>query len=296
MKILVPTDFSQCAEHALNAAIQLAKKWEGEIHLYHSANIPDDWEDLPAGVRYQDTIHKPIALRVRNKLNTLADKIKASGIPCYNHYTGGKFLNNITEITDEINFNLIVMGSQGASSKDEWFLGSNTQKIVRKLHRNVLVIKEEVSEINFKKVLFVTGLDKEDKDAFRYFLQFISKFEVEKVHVMTVNTTSFFSQPYILVKEVLKDFKTIASDFPIETHFYRDYSIDAGIRHFSENYGIDLVAISNHTRRPLKRIFSGSNVEMLVNHSKVPVLAIDYTSVKMPDGVKKDITSEKVYR
>lgn len=282
MKILVPTDFSHFADKALNVAIQLAKKWKGEIHLYHSANIPDDWEDLSATERYQDMVNKPIALKVRNRLAELVDKVNAQNIPCFDHYTGGGFLDNITEITTKINFDLIVMGSQGASGKEEWFLGSNTQKVIRKLHQNVLVVKNEIPKVDFKKVLFVTGLDNEDKEAFRYFLKFISKYEVEEVHIMTVNTSSFFMQPNVLVQKVLKDFKAIASDFPVKTHFYRDYSIDAGIRHFSENYAIELIAIANHSRRPLKRIFRGSNVEMLVNHSSLPILAIDYTAVAEP--------------
>ncbi|MBK7409888.1 MAG: universal stress protein [Saprospirales bacterium] len=38
----------------------------------------------------------------------------------------------------------------------------------------------------------------------------------------------------------------------------------------------DLIGISNHERHPLKRILVGSNVEALINHSKLPVLVIDY--------------------
>jgi len=279
-KILVPTDFSIFAEYALDAAILFAKKLNAEIHLYHSADIPDDWEDLPAEVRYHDGANKQVAIKVRNILEQLQQKVEAEGITCYRHYTGGKFLKNINEIIEKIDFDLIVMGSHGASGKEEWFLGSNTQKVVRKLHQNVIVVKNKMTKIDFSEVLFVTGLEKEDQEAFRRFLDFIAYFNVDKVYVMTVNTSSFFSQPSILVKSVLKKFEAIAEGFNVSTHFYRDYTIDAGIRHFVDDYEIDLVGMSNHVRHPFKRIFQGSNVEMVVNHCEVPVLAIDYVEVK----------------
>ncbi len=287
MKILVPTDFSVFAEYALDAAILFAKKLNAKIHLYHSADIPDDWEDLPAEVRYHDGVNKQIALKVRNTLKQLKQQVEAEGIPCQYHYTGGKFLKNITEIIEKIDFDLIIMGSHGVSGKEEWFIGSNTQKVVRKLHQNVLVVKEKVTTIDFKEVLFVTGLDKADQEAFRRFLDFIAYFNVDKLYVMTVNTTSFFSQPNVLVKSVLKEFEKIAEGHNVSTHFYRDHTIDAGVRHFVDDYEIDLVGMSNHVRHPFKRIFQGSNVEMVVNHCDVPVLAIDYVEVKKNIKEKK---------
>ncbi|MFT7452175.1 MAG: nucleotide-binding universal stress UspA family protein, partial [Patescibacteria group bacterium] len=51
---------------------------------------------------------------------------------------------------------------------------------------------------------------------------------------------------------------------------------DAGIRHLSDELGADLIAISNEKRHPIKRIFSGSNVEALVNHAEIPILSIDF--------------------
>jgi len=276
MKILVPTDFSIFADLAFNAAILFAKKLNAEIHVYHSANVPDDWEDLKAYIRYLDEENKKVTIEVRRKLKQLKWKAEAEGVKCEYHYTGGKFLKNFTEITDKIDFDLIIMGSHGVSGKEEWFLGSNTQKVVRKLHKNVLVLKNELKSLTFTDVLFVTGLDKEDQEAFRKFLSFIEPFDVKKIHVMTVDTARFFTPPPVLVNPILDEFKEIAKGKNVETHFYTDFSIEAGVRHFTEEFGVDLVGMSNHVRHPLKRILTGSNVEMVVNHLNAPVITIDY--------------------
>ena len=276
MNILVPTDFSECAQWALDMACAMSQLYDGKIHIYHSADLPDDWELLPPEVKYRDELNKSVALGIKQKLETLKSQCEEAGIPTEIHYTGGEFVENIVEVLEKVDIDLIIMGSYGASGKKEWFIGSNTQKIIRSIHKKVLVIKNPVEHIKFKSLLFATSLHTDQKEAFRHLLNFLEPLGIEKVHVMSVDTSSFFTQPAFLMKEALQDFKKIASDYSCETHFYSDYSVESGIRHFADEFEIDLVAISNHQRHPLKRILFGSTVEMLINHSEIPVLTIDY--------------------
>ncbi len=277
MKILVPIDFSVFSDFAVSAAADIIKEVvNGEVHLYHCSSIPDDWEDLSAEEKFHDTFHKTIAIKARDKMEVIKKNLEAQGIKCFYHYTGGKFLENIEEVIEQIEFDLIVMGSHGASGREEWRIGSNAQKVIRKLHKNVLVVKNEIKDFRFSKALFVTGLNVEDQEAFRQFLIFISNFENDEIHVLSIDTPSFFSQPKIVIDEAFKLFDEIAADYKIKTHFYPSRSVDLGVKAFTKENEIDLIAISNHKRHPLKRLISGSNVEMIVNHSELPVLSIDY--------------------
>jgi CMP-N-acetylneuraminic acid synthetase len=130
--------------------------------------------------------------------------------------------------------------------------------------------------MDFTEVLFATDLKSEDKNALRQFLSFLKPFKPEKIHILAINTMGYFSQPTLIMKELLKEFREIVQDIPCETHFYKDVSVRRGIQQFSKDQRISLIGISNHERHPIKRIFQGSNVEMLINHSYIPVLAIDY--------------------
>ena len=188
----------------------------------------------------------------------------------------GSFLQDILEVVEASDYGMIVMGSHGTSGKQEWFIGSNTQKVVRKVSCNTLVVKYPLEEINFKRVMFASNLFVEEQEALREFLKFLSFFEVEELHVLTVDTLGFLHQPKIVIMEALAEFKEIAKEHDVKTHFYNDYSVEAGIRHFADELSIDLVGISNRKKHPLKRLFQGSNVEMLVNHMKHPVFCIDY--------------------
>lgn len=275
MNILLPTDFSKCASYAYDIACQVAEKTNGHLHIYHSADIPDDWEDLDPESKVKDTKNKHVAIEVRDKLMALKDQSEKINIPCTIHYTGGAFLENIEEIFEKIGIDLVIMGSHGISGRGDWFIGSNTQKVVRKFRKNLLVVKEPSLSFEPQTAVFVTGLNKEDQEAFKSFLSFVDKLEIKNVHILSIDTSSWFTQPAIVMKEALKDFEKIAEGHNCKSHFYKDYSIQSGIRHFIRERNIDLIGISYRDRHPIKRIFLGSNVEMLINHADQPVLCIN---------------------
>ncbi len=273
-KILVPTDFSRFSQYAFDAAIEIAQIHKGEVHLYHSANIPDDWEDLPAETRYKDFFNKKIAIRAGNTLKEWQKRALEKGIPCDYHYTGGAYIQNIEEVLQKVEIDLIIMGSFG-KSKITAGLGSQTIKTIRKFDIPVLVLKTDLSSAQFKKVGFATGLNLEDQQAFHSFLRLIKPFPIQEIHIISIDTGSWFSQPGILMKEALKDFAAIAKEYNVNTHFYRDYSVHAGVTHFVDEFKLDLVAINNHISSPIKRFFQGSNVEAIVMETDIPVLSIN---------------------
>ncbi len=275
MNLLVPTDFSTIADYAFETACQIAKKTNSHIHIYHCASIPEGWEDLSLNEKLSDHESKNITIGARHKLIALQDIARHKGVSSTIHLKSGNFLNNIDSLLKEIPIDLIVMGSHGKSGKAQWYIGSNTQKTIRKIKTNALIIKSAQESFQLNKVAFVSSLNTEEQAAFKSFLEFVKIFDPAEVHVLSIDTSSWFSQPSIIMLEALRDFKKIADEYKCETHFFKDYSVQSGIRHFIEEHNIDLVGISYLSRNPIKRIFLGSNVEMLVNHSDSPVLCIN---------------------
>jgi nucleotide-binding universal stress UspA family protein len=276
MNILVPTDFSSYAKYGFDLACDIVKITGGAIHLYHAARIPDDWEDLPLEDKLKDSVNEAIANEAQSKLDELEQKAKGEGISVTTHYTGGAFVENLDEMLSSLSVDLIVMGSHGVGGQKELFIGSNAQKVIRKYNISILVVKHETSRPLFSKVLFASNLNEEDKKAFNNFLKFLEPFKVDEVYIMAVNTRGFFSQPALIMEKAMQGFREIAKDYKCHAHFYPDYSVEAGIRHFTEEKGISLIGLSNHIKHPIKRLIQGSNVEMVVGQSDAPVLSIDY--------------------
>jgi nucleotide-binding universal stress UspA family protein len=189
-----------------------------------------------------------------------------------------QLLDGVEEKIKRSAIDMIVMGSHGASGKEEYFIGSNAQKMVRKMHVPILVIKNPLKDIEFKTAVFATSLLDSEKKCFLRFKELIAPFGVEKIHLVAIDLEGYFHQPTRVMTEALKNFKKLVSPYKGETHFFRDYSVEAGVRHLSMEIMPDIIGISNHERRPLKRMLQGSNVEMLANHVDLPLLCIDFPS------------------
>lgn len=276
MKYLIPTDFSEYADYALQMGIQLAHVTGAEIHLLHSMDHIHSFTKYNLGKDKTEELDLLIERWAGEKLELMEREVGNYGLLCKTHLFHGRFMSDIKRHVTNEDYDLVIMGSHGASGRGEWLMGSNTSKVIRKLHDCVLVVKNPVASLDFSEVVFVTGLSVKEQKSFKLFLDFIKPFDVKEIHVMSVDTLNYFSQPSMVMHEALEDYKKIADSSKIKCHFYTDYSIQAGIRHFTEEYNIDLISISNYVRHPIKRLFLGSNVEMLVNHSDVPVLSIDH--------------------
>jgi len=272
MKILVPTDFSDCAKYALDAAILIAKKTAGEVYLTHVFNpLNIGFYDVPEDSEfYKKSLKQKLEL-----MKDLEDYVKSNGVEVRSDIFNNDLTNSILYVDSYFDSDLIVMGSHGVSGKQEWFIGSNAQKVVRKLHKKVFVVKEPFTTATLKKACYVTGLETASQAAFKDFLEFIKIFDVDQLDILTIDTSSYFSQPTFLMKSIAKELKEIAHEFNVKANFYQDFTIARGVEHFTNDQNINLIGISNKERHPLKRIFQGSNVEMIVNHSSVPVLTID---------------------
>lgn len=276
MKILVPTDFSDQAQIAIDVALKIAQRVKGEIHFFHCAeNLPAGWSGWPLRERDEEPNFKKIHDKLKEKIKKMESLASQQGVLYKSKIDSGNFLTAITAYEPTYDFDMIVMGSHGASGKQEYFIGSNTQKVIRKLHTNILIVKEPIEKIDFEKVIFATDLSPADREAFNIFLSYLKVFNTTEVHIVTIDTPGFITQPRALVDELQKDFKKMAAALDCKTHFIRSFTVEEGIRNYSEDLGVSLIGISNLQRHPIKRIFSGSNVEMLANHTNIPVLSLD---------------------
>lgn len=264
-RILVPTDFSACAADSLNAAVSLAAQWDAEIHLLHV---------LDGGFAAASEREKT---QLVNNAQLLLQKLNEShpGARIHTRWDAGKLALIIEKQAGELDCDLIVMGSHGASGRSDFFIGSNTQRVLRVVHRPVLVIKEALETLRFAKVVYASDFRPSDLKPFQFFVNWIRPFQPE-LHLVQVHTSSLLSAPYVVTKAAMEDFRQHAGELISKTHVYRDLSVDQGVRSIAREIGADLIALSNHERSPIRRMLVGSNVEALVNHAHVPVLSIDY--------------------
>ena len=274
--ILVPTDFSKCSKYAVDAAVLLAKRFGAKVHLLNSLDLPPYWSSLPEQEKSKWATVSKATDEARKGLEQL--KAGYPGAHLELATSADSLPRAVEKYVSEKGIDIIVMGSHGASGKSEFFIGSNTQKVIRTVHCPALVLKQPLKSADFKKVIFASSFNKPEMKPFLFFKNLIKHF-IPEIHLVAIHTSAF-DPPFPFKLEAMKPFEQACRPLVCHSHIYKDLSVDNGIRSFANEIGADLIAISNYERRPLKRMLVGSNVEALVNHSDLPVLTVDFSPVQ----------------
>ncbi len=269
--ILVPTDFSECAEHALNVAIKLGRKFDSELHLYHALNVPIDWAHLDFS---QNLVFPKLSEQkdqVNQQLQELAKKVELEGLTCVTHLNYDNSKEAITKYANEKAISLIVMGSHGAKGAKELFIGTNAQFVVRNSEIPVLVIKNKVEYLDAPDVLFVSDFRDEMIPPFEHVVSFAEQIGA-KIHLLHINTPSEFKRSWV-IEERMESFVALASNHLGSVKVIDALFFEEGLEHYCQTHLNSLIAIATHHRKGLSRAFVGSLTETIVNRVNVPVMS-----------------------
>lgn len=272
-KIIVPIDFSDHSQYALKVAADLAQKNNAEIFLLHMLEITENLISRSeiAGGRELLFFMKLGEKRLEEAMNQ--DFLKGIKItPIIKHF---KVFKEVSEVAEEIQADLIIMGSRGASGIKGALVGSNTEKVVRHSNIPVLVIKKDMNNFSIKTIAFASDFHEENIPVFQKMKMFAKKFNA-KIKLLYVNTptSKFRSTPEI--REQMRIFlnKNKMSVHAEEIVVFNDYTIEDGILNGAEHLQADIITIPTHGRKGLQKLLAGSISEDIANHANIPVMTI----------------------
>ncbi len=279
-KILVPTDFSECSINALNAAIKIAKKTKAKIELVHVYDRPViGFVDL----NIDHKKNKTMLQKAQKTMEDMVSSMKLGNVELKSHILADIPL---TEIMDQRKFkdiDLIVMGSQGSEGLKELFIGSNTEKVVRKSKVPILSLKEDQGSFNLKNIVLASNFYKELEGVFEQMDTFLGVFKPHYNLLKVVTPGNFETSHYSrkIMNEFASKFKL--KDFSI--HIYNDNNIEAGILNFAKEIEADAIVIATHGRKGIEHLINGSLAEDVVNHAITPVLSFKLKETNKNDKV-----------
>ncbi len=208
-KILVPTDFSTHADYALRTAAQIARKNNGEIILLHMLELPTQVVDKISGGGGDI----PEVMFFLKKTRERFDEVKASsfleGIPITEAIQFERAFDGIIKASQSHNIDLVVMGSHGASGVQGFFVGSNTEKVVRTSDVPVLVVKKELNIQDINKFAFASDFSSEIKAPFKKAIAFAKAFGAD-MQLLMINTPGRF----LSTDEAEKKITGFLTEFP----------------------------------------------------------------------------------
>ena len=273
--ILVPHDFSECADHALQQAIYLAGKTGAELHIYHVAALHPYWKQLSETDKevYRENLEK--AMHIRERLSEKKELAEQAGVEAKVAFTPGPVIEGVVEYARKYDADLLVIGTHGMTGMREWMIGSNTQKILRQVECPVLAVKHNLVYRDFNRIAFVSTFNKEVESPFRKLLDFAAIFKSEIV-LINMDEPGFFSDPLLVMRQAMNEYRDLAKSkgFQCEIKRLASGNLEDGLKNQIVENDIDLVVVPTHGKGAIARIFSSSIAEAIVNHLQKPVMTI----------------------
>jgi nucleotide-binding universal stress UspA family protein len=140
-RILVPTDFSDSANHALTYGISFAREYKAELILLHvvetlSVGYAGDLFPVPMA-----EVLEEIAGYAETELAKLVVLAKERGVEARKVVVQGKPPAEIIQYARANSIDMIVVGTHGRGVLDHALFGSTTERVVRKAPCPVLTCR-----------------------------------------------------------------------------------------------------------------------------------------------------------
>lgn len=146
--VLVATDFSSCAQAALQQAVSLAKKLNGRITLLHVFDLPLPYTSDPSLRDYPQMVQwlQDFKKDQEKKLQAAAEKARQEGVDVAPLFKEGSPSSDIVPVAEEIKADLIVIGTQGRTGLPRFLMGSVAESVSRSAPCPVLVVRDKENE------------------------------------------------------------------------------------------------------------------------------------------------------
>lgn len=141
-KILVPIDFSEGSDLALNHALDYARELHSKVYLLHVIQ-PITY---PIGMEVAHynfgEMEKEMIETSKASLKAIAQKDEYSGIEFeYDVKIGNAASVEIASYADEKDIDLICIATHGSRGLEHFLFGSTTEKVLRRSNCPVLVVR-----------------------------------------------------------------------------------------------------------------------------------------------------------
>jgi nucleotide-binding universal stress UspA family protein len=279
--ILCPVDFFPASEHAFDYAIALAQNYDADVHVLHvvSAVTPTSYEFQLNTAEVLTQLRK----HAEEKMKSLVARAEEAGVSAHPETRIGDIDETIVHAVGEHKPDIVIMGTHGRRGFERWFLGSVTERLLRKSPVPVLTTSDAGSRArvppDVRRVLVTTDFSEGTNRAMDYAFAIAQEApaEVTLLHVMQQPPES--REPLEGVRKILEDhldsmvppevrnWCTVSARVEIGTPYQRVLAV-------AEETEVDLIVMNIHGIGLWERAVMGATAERVLRAAECPVLAI----------------------
>ena len=274
-KILIPIDFSETSLLAIEHAAFTAQLFKAELVLLHV--VEKYWEKFSIITpELKVDVPNDFMESIEKKLEDISSNIRSNhGVKSTCITTNGNIYTEIVNISKEQKVDLIVMGTHGTAGIAEFFVGSNTYKVVTKSTSPVLSVQGNAKQLGYKNILLPIDDSAHSRQKVNHAIV-LAKHYASKLHVLGLANSDMD--------------KTDLGKFDIKLIHIQDYIQKCGVMcdknivsgtnqakmtlDYANNSATDLIVIMTDQEENITGRLMGTYAQQIINHSKIPVMSV----------------------
>jgi nucleotide-binding universal stress UspA family protein len=273
--ILIPVDFSETSMLAIKHGAFLAAFVKADLHLLHVVNQNYGAQNmfLPlVSLELQSEIEKKALAR----LNDLADIIRHENqVEVHTIVKIGSASSEISQIANEINASLIVMGTHGYSALKELVIGSTALKVLTKAPCPTMAMNREIEHVGFTKVVLPVDNTVNTKQKVNYAIELAKKFAATLYPLGLLDDSEADQAP--AMEMLIHQIEELANDkgVTVKSTVIKNIKNRANSTvDYCNSVHADLVIIMTDQDAEISGFFLGPYSQQIIHLSKIPVIAI----------------------
>lgn len=260
-KILLPTDFSENARQALNYALQFLSPEGGEIMLVYAYKVySTSGMFISVEKLMKEDAERDMDLLLRHYQERLPDNISLD-----HRIIRGEPVDTIVQLAEQGDFDLILMGTTGATGLDEVFMGSTTGGVIKRTDVPLLAIPKDYKYKSFTHlILTADGDDYSSSDVLKPFVKLARATEA-RIEVLCVSPKG---------ERTLKHIDEHLNGLSFDIVKKKEGDLVEAIEEEVEKEGSQLVGMVKRSRGFLSGLFHSSATLKTAFSSPVPLLVM----------------------
>lgn len=263
--IVAGTDFSVSSINACRYAAFLAQKLQCKLVIFNLFQAPVLHANSGLyGISYA-SVKSDSRRSVDKMIAQLAKDFPSLKIAAFS--TAGAFEDELAAFTAKHRIAAVVMGLQAKTRISRFIWGSHGVNIVGKIDAPVIIVPEKYRDHRLENVLMaVDNVDKLKSTSFKAIERFVKMAQVylRLLHVRTPDEVIALGKTTVV--------KINQNKQEVEQH--RASSIEEGIKRYTHDQDVDLVAVVSRKHSVFYNLFNESVTKRIAFSTRVPVMAI----------------------
>ncbi len=262
-KVLVPTDFSRKLRSAAPFLLEIANAYGANITLLHAFDVVSSASTFKSVDRHM----REDAAREMLKIVQEIEPLLTGGSTITSKIVRGDAVASIVDVAEKEDFDLILMGIDGAEGLEALLVGSHSNKVINRTFKPVMTVPEGFAFDGFQTIVMaVDDLRISSQEVLKPLLAILKVFPVQLIiyHKDIENDE---------VPDMHEYFEGIYYELILDKS-EDDESLAESIAEFAEEKKADLLVLLRREKNFFQRLLKGSVSSKMIFESEVPLLVL----------------------